>query len=83
MALAADTAQAVMMATRTIHPPAGSNPVIIFLTRPDWMFLLYPTLAGMLVLLLIAFSFLKITRKSSHSGSDTEHRKTGHKKPSL
>ena len=61
MALAGGTALAVMMATRTIHPPDGSNTVIIFLTRPDWMFLLYPTLAGVLVLLLVALCYLKLT----------------------
>ena len=66
MALAVGTALAVMMATRTVHPPAGSNPVIIFLTQPDWMFLLYPTLAGALVLLLIALCYLKLTRRISN-----------------
>ncbi|MDF1584737.1 MAG: HPP family protein [Methyloprofundus sp.] len=30
MALAVGTALAVMLATRTVHPPASSNPVIIF-----------------------------------------------------
>jgi len=41
------------------------------LTCPDWMILLYQTLTGVIVLLLITNCFLKITRKS------------GHKKPSL
>lgn len=33
----------VVMATRTAHPPAGMDPVIVFLTKPAWGFLLYPT----------------------------------------
>ena len=63
MALAVGTALAVMMATRTVHPPAGSNPVIIFLTQPDWLFLVFPTLAGVIRLLFIARLFQKITRR--------------------
>lgn len=46
MALAGGTAIAVMMLTRTVHPPAGSNPVIVFLSHPGWSFLLLPTLLG-------------------------------------
>lgn len=63
MALAVGTALAVMLATRTVHPPAGSNPVIIFIAYPDWTFVLYPTLAGALVLLLVSQCFLRLTRK--------------------
>lgn len=62
MALAVGTALAVMLVTRTVHPPAGSNPVIIFLTRPDWPFLLFPTLAGAIVLFFLARLMLKLTR---------------------
>ena len=51
VALAVGTAIALMMLTRTVHPPAGSNPVIVFLTQPAWEFLLFPTLVGALVLL--------------------------------
>ena len=83
MALAVGTALAVMMAMRTVHPPAGSNPVIIFLTRPDWTFLLCPPLAGVFVLLLVAVCFLKITRKSRPADSATVPRKSGHSQPPL
>ncbi|MGZ5059918.1 MAG: HPP family protein [Methylobacter sp.] len=61
MALAVGTALAAMLVTRTVHPPGGSNPVIIFLTRPDWPFLLFPTLAGVIVLLFLARLIVKIT----------------------
>jgi CBS-domain-containing membrane protein len=64
MALAVGTALAVMLATRTVHPPAGSNPVIIFLTQPDWQFLWFPTLSGGLVLLCLSRIYLKIARKA-------------------
>jgi len=62
MALAVGTALAAMLVTRAVHPPAGSNPVIIFLTRPDWSFLLFPTLVGVIVLLFLARLMLKVTR---------------------
>ena len=54
MALAVGTAIAVMMWTRTVHPPAGSNPVIIFLSQPTWDFLWFPTLTGAVVLVMVA-----------------------------
>ncbi len=64
MALAVGTALALMLATRTVHPPAGSNPVIIFLTQPDWQFLWFPTLGGALVLLCLSRIYLKIVGKT-------------------
>lgn len=64
MALAVGTALAVMLATRTVHPPAGSNPVIIFLAQPDWQFLLLPTFCGALVLLSLSRIHLKLIRKT-------------------
>jgi CBS-domain-containing membrane protein len=54
VALAVGTAIALMMLTRTVHPPAGSNPVIVFLVQPAWSFLLFPTLIGALVLTAVA-----------------------------
>jgi CBS-domain-containing membrane protein len=60
MALATATAVAAMMALRCVHPPAGSNPVIIFLTQPDWTFLLMPAAAGSVLLLLAAMAFNNI-----------------------
>lgn len=57
MAVATATAVAAMMALRCVHPPAGSNPVIIFLTQPSWSFLLLPTAMGALALLVVALIF--------------------------
>jgi CBS-domain-containing membrane protein len=63
MALATATAVALMMATRTTHPPAGSNPVIVFLTQPGWGFLLFPTAVGVVVLLLTALIYNNVARE--------------------
>lgn len=66
MALAAGTAIAVMMATRTVHPPAGSNPVIIFLAQPAWSFLFFPTLIGALIVLAVALLYNNLTRAARY-----------------
>ncbi|TAJ77128.1 MAG: HPP family protein [Gallionellaceae bacterium] len=65
VALATGIAIGAMMWTRTVHPPAGSNPVIIYLTQPAWSFLLTPTLAGALVLTLLALLYHNISRKAA------------------
>lgn len=65
VAPAVGTAIAVMMLTRTVHPPAGSNPVIVFLASPDWSFLLFPTLAGALVLVAVALVYNNVTRDAA------------------
>jgi len=62
LALAAGTAIALMMATRTVHPPAGSNPVIVFLAQPGWSFVLFPTLSGALILVAVALLYNNATR---------------------
>lgn len=64
--LATGTAIAFMMFTRTVHPPAGSNPVIVFLSQPSWSFLLYPTLIGTLIVTLLAILYNNMTRSSNY-----------------
>lgn len=63
---AVGTAIALMMLTRTVHPPAGSNPVIIFLAQPEWGFLLFPTLAGACLLIAVALLYNNATRASRY-----------------
>lgn len=57
MALATALAVAMMMVFNSVHPPAGSNPVIIFLTQPAWSFLGLPTAAGAVIIVFIALIF--------------------------
>lgn len=66
VALAVGTAIAVMMVTRTVHPPAGSNPVIVFLSQPGWGFLLFPTLLGALVIVCVALAYNNATRSARY-----------------
>jgi CBS-domain-containing membrane protein len=62
MAIALGLALAAMMFLRVAHPPAGSNPIIIFLSAPSWGFLLFPTLAGAVAIVLIALIYNNLTR---------------------
>jgi CBS-domain-containing membrane protein len=64
VALAVGSAIAAMMLTRAVHPPAGSNPVIVFLMKPAWDFALFPTLAGAVILVVVALVFHNLTRES-------------------
>jgi CBS-domain-containing membrane protein len=57
VALAVGAAVLLMMIARVIHPPAASNPVIVFLSQPGWSFLWFPTLTGAVVLVLVALVF--------------------------
>ena len=66
VALAVGTSVALMMVTRTVHPPAGSNPVIVFLTQPEWSFLFFPTLVGSFALVAVALVYNDVTRKANY-----------------
>ena len=57
---------AVDFATRTVHAPAGSNPVIVFLLQPSWSFLLFPTVVGALLLTAVALLYNNATRESRY-----------------
>ncbi|WP_093561532.1 HPP family protein [Pseudoduganella namucuonensis] len=56
-------AAAAMMLTRTMHPPAGSNPIIVFLGLADWHFLFFPTLAGAVVLVSVGLAYHRWCRR--------------------
>lgn len=66
MALATGTTIALMQLTRTVHPPAGSNPVIVMLTAPAWKFLLMPTLIGAIALVTVAVMFNNLPRERAY-----------------
>jgi CBS-domain-containing membrane protein len=63
MALALATALAVMQLTRTVHPPAGSNPLIVFLAGANWSFLLTPSTTGSLILVVWALLYNNLSHE--------------------
>lgn len=62
MGLATGTAIAAMMCLRIVHPPAGGNPIVIFMTSPSWSFLWFPTLSGALIIVALALIYNNLTR---------------------
>jgi CBS-domain-containing membrane protein len=60
------TALAIMMATRTIHSPAGANPIVIFAEDPGWSFLLSPVALGVLCVFVVGLLANNYARPSPH-----------------
>lgn len=55
--LAVGLATSIMLVARCVHPPAGSNPIIAALLPVGWKFVLFPTLAGVLLLTVGAWAW--------------------------
>ncbi|NAW86666.1 HPP family protein [Photobacterium halotolerans] len=53
LALASGLAVSAMLLTKTTHPPAGANPLLIMLTGQSWSFLITPVLIGAVVMVLV------------------------------
>jgi CBS-domain-containing membrane protein len=66
LALAVGASIAVMMVTRTVHPPAGSNPVIVFLGHAGWGLMLFPVMSGALILVLIAWLYNNVVHDTPY-----------------
>ena len=66
MAVAVALSIGLMQAGRVVHPPAGSNPVIVMLAHPGWSFLLFPTLTGALLLVAVALVFHNLPAAKSY-----------------
>lgn len=60
MALAVTLAIACMMRLGVMHPPAGSNPLIVMSLHPGWSFALMPSLAGSVVLVLLGLLIINL-----------------------
>lgn len=55
-----------MMLTRTVHPPAGANPIIIFLSKPGWGLFLGSTLAGAIALVALAVVYHRMAGRHKY-----------------
>lgn len=60
-ALGVAAAIALMHATRTFHPPAGINPVVMVIANAGWSFVLVPVTAGALILVAYAWLYHRLT----------------------
>jgi len=63
MALSLATALSLMQLLRVPHPPAGSNPFIVFLVGANWEFLFTPTLLGAILLVIIALFYNNLSNE--------------------
>ena len=55
-----------MMATRTVHPPAGSNAIIVFLSKPTGLYLVGSTLLGTVTLVIIGVMYHSAVRRHKY-----------------
>lgn len=56
LALAVASSVVLMQLSRTTHPPAGANPLVVMLGGADWWFLGTPVLAGALAIVAVALA---------------------------
>ena len=54
MGLSVGLSIALMLGLKLVHPPAGSDPLLVYALNPDWGFLLWPVLLGSLALVGLA-----------------------------
>jgi CBS-domain-containing membrane protein len=60
LSLATGIAVSAMILTKTTHPPAGANPLLIMLTGQSWVFLLTPVLTGAIAMTVVGKVVAKI-----------------------
>jgi CBS-domain-containing membrane protein len=63
MAMAVSTSIALMQLTGTVHPASGGIALVVMMTKPNWQFLLTPTLAGSIILVLCAVIFNNLAKE--------------------
>jgi len=64
-ALAVGLAMAAMHVTRTFHPPAGIDPLIVVAQGMSWAFLVAPVAIGSLMLLAFAWLWHTLVRRDA------------------
>lgn len=66
ISVATGLAISIMVITKTTHPPAGADPLVVLLSHSviPWSFLLFPVVAGSVVLVFIATVYHPFTTKA-------------------
>lgn len=64
-ALAVGLAIVAMHVTRTFHPPAGIDPLVVVVNDMPWTFLLAPVGVGALMLAVFAFAWHNMAARSA------------------
>ena len=63
----------LMMLTKTVHPPAGANPIIAILGAKGAGFIIIPVAAGALFIVLFAIIFNKSLNRKYFTFNDLKH----------
>ena len=63
----------LMMLTKTVHPPAGANPIIAILGAKGAGFIIIPVAAGALFIVLFAIIFNKLLNRKYFTFNDLKH----------
>lgn len=63
MALAVGITIAVLILTKTTHPPAGADPIIVIMGGVTWSFIITPVLIGSLVVVILAFIINRLAKR--------------------
>ena len=63
----------LMMLTKTVHPPAGANPIIAILGAKGVGFIIIPVAAGALFIVLFAIIFNKLLNRKYFTLNDLKH----------
>jgi CBS-domain-containing membrane protein len=66
LAFTSATAIALMMLTGTVHPPAGSTPILIYLLQPDGQLLVLAALGGSAVMVLAAVLYHRASKRHEY-----------------
>ncbi|MNP41754.1 HPP family protein [compost metagenome] len=66
MAAAVGLAIGLMMLTKTTHPPAGANPLVVIMAGSGWSFLFAPVLIGAVVIILVALLVNNMDKKRQY-----------------
>ncbi|WDG09635.1 HPP family protein [Vibrio campbellii] len=67
LAIATGLGITCMLVSKTTHPPAGANPILIMLAGHGWSFLVTPVLIGSVVIVLMSKGLQKIQQYSLKS----------------
>lgn len=59
LAIATGLGVSAMLITKTTHPPAGANPLLIMLSGQSWGFLVTPVLLGAIIIVLMGKAMQK------------------------
>lgn len=63
LAIATGLGVSVMLLTKTTHPPAGANPMLIMLAGQSWSFLFTPVFIGAVLIVLVGKSMRRVQQQ--------------------